>query len=88
VLGELGLWAAVDAADPKPEDTIHLDGWAGDSYVSTDGDSGVCFVDVAQFTTTATRADALQFLKSWTQASHVHVALEGAVGVRLSACQS
>ena len=65
-----------------------LDGWAGDSYVSTDNDSGTCFVDDAAFTSAATRATAVEFLKSWTDAQHIQVQLEGTSGLRLSACQS
>ncbi len=88
VLGQLGLWAAVDAAHPHRVDTAKLDGWAGDSYVSTDGGSGTCFVDDATFTSAATRTTAVQFLESWTDAQHIKVQLQGTAGLRLSACQS
>lgn len=88
VLGQLGLWAAVDAANPKPADTVKLDGWMGDSYVSTDGDSGVCFVDAARFSSPQTRATAVAFLKKWTDAQHISVVLDGDTGLRLSACKA
>jgi hypothetical protein len=87
VLGELGLWAAVDAADPHLQDTARLDGWAGDTYVSTDDHGTACFVDDVRFTSAPTRSTALAFLQSWTGSKHVTVTLQGASGLRLSACQ-
>ncbi len=87
-LGQLGLWAAAEVARPTMRDTAKLDGWMGDSYVSTDGDSGVCFVDDARFSSPQTRATAVAFLKQWTSAQHISVVDEGDSGLRLSACKS
>ena len=86
-LGELGLWAAVDVDDPHASDTAALDGWMGDSYVSSDSDAGACFVDVAHFRTADGRSTALTFLRHWTDAQHVAVAPQGSQDLRLSACK-
>jgi hypothetical protein len=87
VLGQLGLWSAVDAAHPRLDDALRLDGWAGDSYVSTDDHGTACFVDDVRFTSATTRSTAVAFLRPWTQSKHVTVILDAGSGLRLSACQ-
>ena len=87
VLGQLGLWSAVDAAHPHLKDTAQLDGWLGDSYVSTDGDSGACFVDQIHFVGASQRATAVTFLRGWTDAQHITVTPDGPADLRLSACK-
>jgi hypothetical protein len=86
-LGELGLWAAVDVDDPHASDTKALDGWMGDSYVSSDGGKGACFVDVVHFRSTDGRSTALTLLRRWTDAKHVDVQTQGSQDLRLSACK-
>ena len=86
-LGELGLWAAVDVDHPHAGDTDALDGWMGDSYVSSDGDKGACFVDVVHFRTGDGRSTAVTFLRKWTQAQHVALQLQGSQDLVLSACK-
>ena len=88
VLGQVGLWAAVEAEDPKPRDAIKLDGWAGDAYVSTDDGSQLCFVDEVRFSSGATRTTALAFLAPWTSSKKITVTLDGDSHVRLSACKT
>ncbi len=88
VLGQVGLWAAAEADDPRPADALKLDGWAGDSYVSTDDGSQVCFVDEVRFSSAAARGAALAFLTRWTGPKKIAVTLEGDSNVRLSACQA
>jgi hypothetical protein len=86
-LGELGLWAAVDVDDPRASDTVSLDGWMGDTYVSSHGSSGACFVDVVHFHGTDQRSVAVTFLRRWTDARHVSLQQEGTTDLRLSACK-
>ena len=87
-LGELGLWAAVDVDDPHLDDTASLDGWMGDSYVSSDGGSGACFVDMARFHTAGDRTKAVTFLRGWTDDNDIAVELVGSDSLRLSACKN
>jgi hypothetical protein len=87
VLGQLGLWAAVEGRDPKPADAAKLDGWAGDAYVATHGDSGACFVDELRFDSTRSRTSGLAFLGPWISAEHIAALDEGDRAVRLSACR-
>ncbi|MGZ4786778.1 MAG: hypothetical protein ACXV5S_13995, partial [Acidimicrobiales bacterium] len=86
VLGQLGLWLTVDGEDPKLSDTVALDGWDGDAYVTTKGGSEACFVDEVRFTGAPARARALAFLEPWVTGKHVHVREEGSSNLRLSAC--
>ena len=86
-LGEVGLGAAVDVDDPHVSETTSLDGWMGDTYVSSDGSSGACFVDVVHFHSASERSTAVTFLRRWTDARHVALQEEGAADLRLSACK-
>jgi hypothetical protein len=88
VLGELGLWAAVDADHPHLSDVAALDGWDGDAYVATDGDQGACFVDRARFVDGPALDKALDFLSGWTAHHGIAVQRSGTREVVLSACRS
>jgi hypothetical protein len=98
VLGVRGLWLAVVGSNPDLEvDALptltQLDGWAGDSYVATqttnsDDVDRYCFVDDMRFTSSATRARALDFAAAWTGPKHISVSLQGTDSVRFSGCST
>ena len=88
VLGVEGLWAAVDADHPRLSDLDALDGWIGDSYVSTENADATrwCFADDSLFVDTRSRDRALSFLKPWLARSGVRATVTGARTLHLEHC--
>ena len=89
VLGVEGLWLAVDAAHPRTKDFAALEGWVGDSYSASENDNADtwCFVDDVQFTSEATKKQALDFLAAWTDRQRVQVTQTSPTAARLRGCQ-
>jgi hypothetical protein len=88
VLGQLGLWTAVDADHPSLDDTHALDGWAGDAYVSVRGDKGDCFLDEVRFVDDGARSVGETFLKRWTDRTGVTMTEDSGSQLRLEHCRS
>jgi hypothetical protein len=89
VLGVLGLWMTADGGDPNPDDIRQLDGWTGDTYVSTESsdNSKVCFTDDVTFVDTAARNKVTAYLKGWLTTSGTTAVDTGPASMRLHRCQ-
>ncbi len=88
VMGQLGLWSAVDVDDPDPANASRLDGWDGDVYVAKDGGDSACFVDEVHFSSATSMAAAVTYLQRWTKPKNVSLSTEPGDDVLLKACRS